>query len=454
MKEAFRVFVVDDEKIVLSRLKRVLTKMGLAVELFESPRAALEAMKARPPHLVITDVRMPGMDGLELLQRIKSSSEITEVIVMTGYASLEAAVEATKKGAFHYLDKPFELEQLKFIVGKALERVRLVMENARLKSALGERRRFREIVGESAAMREIFDTIDKVAKVDCNVIIQGESGTGKELIARALHHGSTRAGGPFVPFNCASFTEELMANELFGHERGAFTGAHEMKPGILESADKGTIFLDEFADMSQSMQVRLLRFLQEHTLLRVGGVREISVDARVIAATNMDIKELVESGKVRSDLYFRLNVVFIDVPPLRRRKEDIPLLILHFVNKYNGIFGKSVKGTDAGFLNILMGYSFPGNVRELENIMERAIALTEGDELTIRDLPSDFSMLSVTARPSEGLLSLREHEEDYIRAVYTYTGNNKQRTAELLGISRTTLWRKLKEMGLSEKGTR
>ncbi len=448
MDQPLRVFVVDDEKILLTRLKKSLSAEGYDVLTFSDPVAALASIKAKPPHIVVTDVKMSGMDGIELMQRIKTVSDFTEVIVITGYSSLDAAVEVTKQGAFYYLAKPFKLENLKLILAKAADKVKISLENARLRKEVYERRRYKEIIGDSPAMVEIFDTIAKISQVDCSVIIHGESGTGKELIARALHRESPRTAGPFVPFNCASFTEELMANELFGHEKGAFTGATSTKPGLLEAADGGTLFLDEVADMPLSMQVKLLRVLQEHDLLRVGGVNPISIDIRVLAATNKDIKQLVEAGKFRNDLFYRLNVVFIEVPPLRERKEDIPLLVTHFIGKYNAIFKKRIKKAGRDFLRLLLAYSFPGNVRELENIIERAVALAETDTLTVRELPADLNMLSITSLSADGILSLKDYENDYVRAVYEYTGHNQQQTAELLGISRTTLWRKLKELDL------
>jgi len=449
MNEKLKVFVVDDERIIVERLDKALTAEGYEVSTFKEPIPALEAVKADPPHIVITDVKMRGMDGIELLQRIKAVSDITEVIIITGFSSLDAAVEVTKKGAFYYLAKPFKLDELKLLLAKAAEKVRVSLDNLRLGNEVNARARFNDIVGESAGMLKIFDSIYKVSKVDCNVIIQGESGTGKELIARAIHKESPRIEGPFVPFNCASFTEELMANELFGHEKGAFTGATTMKPGLIEMAEGGTLFLDEVGDMPSSMQIKLLRVLQERDLLRVGGVNPVKVDVRVVAATNRDIKKLVDSGQFRNDLFYRLNVVFMDVPPLRERKEDVPPLVRHFIKKYNAVFKKNVKAATNDFLKVLLGYSFPGNVRELENIIERAVALTEKTTLGLEDLPPDLNMLSITSLYSESILCLKDYENDYIKTVYKFSGNNQQRTAEMLGISRTTLWRKLKELGLA-----
>jgi len=448
MDEKLKVFVVDDERILVERLDKALSADGYEVYTFTEPLEALEAFKEKSPHLVITDVKMRGMDGIELMQRIKGMSDTAEVIVITGYSSLDAAVEVTKKGAFYYIAKPFKLEQIKLVLSKAAEKVRVALENARLKGEIFERRKFSEIVGESQGMLDIFSVISKVSKVDCNVLIQGESGTGKELVGRALHKEGDRTDGPFIPFNCASFTEELMANELFGHEKGAFTGAAMMKPGLLEMASAGTLFIDEVGDMPLSMQVKLLRVLQEREFMRVGGLNPIKIDVRVIAATNKDIKKMVETGAFRNDLFYRLNVVYVEIPPLRERKEDVPLLVSHFIKKYNAIFKKRVKGASQDFLKVLLGYSFPGNVRELENIVERAVALTDKEKLALEDLPPDLNMLSITSLESDGMLSLKDYESDYIRTVYKFTGSNQQKTAELLGISRTTLWRKLKDMGL------
>ncbi len=450
MDDALTVMVVDDESIALSRLRKVLEKMGFNVQTFLSPVEALESMKQVIPHVVITDVKMPEVDGIELLQRIKALSEITEVIVITGYATLDMAIEVTRKGGFYYLSKPIKLDQLRLIVEKAVEKVMLSVENSRLRNQIKQRYRFRDMVSDSEAMGKIFDTIEKIAKLDCSVILQGESGTGKEMIARSIHQKSLRQQKPFISFNCASFSEELMANELFGHERGAFTGAESIKKGLLEAADQGTLFLDEVADMPMSMQVKLLRVLQERVLLRVGGIKEVKIDISVIAATNKDIKTMVENEQFRKDLFYRLNVVFIDIPPLRERREDIPLLITHFIKKYSGIFNKQITQASREFEGILLDYSFPGNVRELENIIERAIALTDERELSVNDLPADIRLLDITSLPASEVPNLKQHEEDYITKIYASTGKNHQKTADLLGISRTTLWRKLKMLGITE----
>ena len=448
MDQPLQIVVVDDEKILLMRLKKSLEADGYEVATFSDPLSALESIMAKPPHILITDVKMKGMDGVELMKRTKIISDLTEFIIITGYSSLDAAVEVTKKGAFYYLAKPFKLDALKLILAKAADKVRIAIENENLRKKIQQRRHFKGIVGASPPMLNIFDTIAKISKVDCNVILHGESGTGKELIARALHDKSLRSDGPFIPFNCASFTEELMANELFGHEKGAFTGADKAKPGLLEMADKGTLFLDEVADMPPSMQVKMLRVLQEHNYLRVGGLKPVNIDIRVIAASNKDIRKLAETGEFRNDLFYRLNVVFLEIPPLRERKEDIPLLVNYFIEKYNASFNKAIGEANQDFLRLLLSYSFPGNVRELENIVERAVALAETDRLTVRELPPDLTMLSITSMSGEGILNLKDYENNYIKAVYNHTNQNQQKTSELLGISRTTLWRKLKELNL------
>jgi transcriptional regulator with PAS, ATPase and Fis domain len=297
-------------------------------------------------------------------------------------------------------------------------------------------------------MQKVFAAIDKAAPVNCNVLIQGETGTGKELVAMALHRGSVRRGGPFVSFNCASFSEELMANELFGHEKGAFTGASAMKPGLFETAHNGTIFLDELGDMPLAMQTKLMRVIQQREFMRVGGVTPIKIDIRIVGATNRNLKLMMDSGEFRSDIFYRLNVVFIELPPLRERKEDIPLLVRHFIGKYNTVFDRKVTKTTAAFLDALIAYSFPGNVRELENIVERAVAFANGDCLDSADLPPDLDLLRLAGNAEDEPHSLKEHESDYIKKIYSHAGGNQERTAELLGISRTTLWRRLKEMDL------
>jgi DNA-binding NtrC family response regulator len=340
------------------------------------------------------------------------------------------------------------MAELRLLVKRALDKVTLVREKEALKEELFSQSRPAEIIGNSKAMHDVFRLIAKVAPLDCNVLIQGESGTGKEMVARALHRRSSRNQHPFVSFNCGGFTEELITNELFGHEKGAFTGATEHKVGLLEAAHTGTIFLDEIGEMPMSMQVKLLRFVQERALLRVGGVQPLQVDVRLLAASNQDFKEMVLAGTFREDLYYRLNVILVELPPLRSRPDDIPLLVRHFLKKYSQALGKEVKSMSAEVLEILRQYPFPGNVRELGNIVERAVALSEGHEITAHDLPSDLRELSMSSLETHTLLTLEEKEKQYLQEVLKKTSYKKSQAAEILGVPRTTLWRKLKHHGL------
>jgi len=438
------IYIIDDEIVTVRRLVQALGRDGYAVEGFASAAEALARMTERPPHVVVMDVRLKDGDGVDLLPKVSSLAPEAVVILMTGYASIGQAVEAIRKGAFHYLAKPFRLEELREAVRDAAGRARAAGQDG---SGEVEKDRFGEIIGSSRAMQSVFRTIRQVAPLDCNILLQGESGTGKELVARALHRNSPRASHPFIPFNCGAFTLDLVANELFGHEPGAFTGAVTTKIGLLEAADKGTVFLDEIGEMPPPMQVKLLRVIQERTVLRVGGVKPIPIDVRVIAASNRDLSKLVEAGEFRQDLYYRLKVVLIELPPLRERQEDIPLLVDHFVTMVSRQFGKPRPGVSVGFLDALRGYSFPGNVRELQNIVERAVALSQGDELLPKDLPPDIFLTESRPVPP-GKTSgkdLKALEQEHIFEVYRRTGFNQSETARQLGISRTTLWRRLKE---------
>ncbi len=443
----FRIAVVDDEEIVCKRLKRFLEKEGYLVETFLDGESFLQRMANNPFNLVVLDLKLPQMDGLQVLERIKTISADTEVIIVTAYGSIESAIEATKIGAFHYITKPIKLDEFYSYVNKAKEKVFLTLENKQFKETLA-RYTFRELVGKSSKMQKVYELIIKVAPVDCNVLIQGETGTGKELVAKAIHYHSPRKRAPFVSFNCGGFTEELIASELFGYEKGAFTGAYYTKIGLLESANGGTVFLDEIGEMPLSMQVKLLRVLQEKKIMRVGGVKPISLDVRIIAATNRDIKKMVEEGTFREDLFYRLNVVNIVLPPLRERKEDIPLLINHFLNKYNALFGKDIKGISQEALSKVLTYPFPGNVRELENMIERAVALAEKKEITLEDLPPDLNTFEIKTEETITISPLEEQEKNYIKQVLEQTGYNKIKAAKILGLSRTTLWRKMKKYGL------
>ncbi|MCF8142304.1 MAG: sigma-54 dependent transcriptional regulator [Deltaproteobacteria bacterium] len=446
--DRFKIAIIDDESIVCREIKRGLSREGYHVETFADAESGLSAFEREAFDLVLCDLRLPGLGGQDVLKHIRTHYPRTEVILITGYGSVDSAIEAIRAGAFHYVAKPVKMAEIRLLVKRALDKVALVREKEALKEALFARDRPTEIVGRSKAMNEVFRLIEKVAPLDCTVLIQGESGTGKEMVARALHRRSQRNKGPFVSFNCGGFTEELISNELFGHEKGAFTGANETKIGLLEAAHTGTIFLDEISEMPATMQVKLLRFVEERVLLRVGGVKPLPVDVRLLAASNQDLADMVKRRAFREDLFYRLNVVGITLPPLRTRRDDIPLLVRHFLEKYSHAFAKEVKGVSSEVMQILSRYPFPGNVRELENIVERAIALSEETEISVRDLPSDLQALSISSLEKNHWLSLEEKEKEYIREVLVQTDYNRNLAAEILGLPRTTLWRKMKRFGL------
>jgi two-component system, NtrC family, response regulator AtoC len=446
--ERARVAIIDDEPIACRQIQQGLGQNRCDTEIFGDGESALKRMRSVFFDLVLCDFRLPGINGLDVLKEVKTRHPLTEVIIMTGYGSVDTTIEAIRTGAFHYLAKPVKMAELRSLTARALEKVSLTQEKERLKKALFSQSRQQYLIGHSPAIQKVLSLIKKVCSLNCNVLIQGESGTGKELVARALHFLGNRREHPFICFNCGGFTEELIANELFGHEKGAFTGAVDTKIGLLEAAQRGTIFLDEISAMPISMQVKLLRFVQERTLIRVGGIKPIPLDVRLIAASNQDLKAAVVEGRFREDLYYRLNVVLIDLPPLQDRKDDIPLLIRHFLNKYNRQFGKAVSEVEQEALEILLQYPFPGNVRELENIIERAVALTDQAAIGLRDLPGDLQQLSISSLESGHWPPLEEKEKEYIQRVLIKTGGRKEAAAEILKIPRTTLWRKMKRLGL------
>ena len=444
--QKIRIYILDDEIVTVRRLVQALGKDGYEVEGFVSASEAMARFSEIPAEVLVTDVRLNDADGLDILQRVIALAPATKVILMTGYASVDHAVRAMKAGAYHYLAKPFRLEELRNAVRDALQDAGA---GGGLEPEPGSGDRFAGIIGCSPAMQEIFKTIRQIAPLNCNVLIQGESGTGKELVARALHSASGRGRQPFIPFNCGAFSEELVANELFGHEKGAFTGAVSTKLGLLEAANGVTVFLDEVGEMPIPMQIKLLRVIQERTLLRVGGIAPVSINVRLIAATNRDIEKMIAAGEFRQDLFYRLKVVMINIPPLRKRQEDIPLLVEHFVSFIAEQFGKPVPEIGADFLGALSSYTFPGNVRELQNIVERAVALSRESVLTARDLPPDiFFAETKPSVPEKNTHHLKVLEQEHITEVYRRTGFNQTETARLLGISRTTLWRRLKALNL------
>jgi DNA-binding NtrC family response regulator len=445
-----RLVVIDDEPIALKQLNRILSRRSYQVEVFEDPRQALKHIDRSPVDIVLTDLRMPQLSGLDVLKHVKARQPQTEVIVITGYASIEDAVSAVKQGAFHYIEKPISPDRLLSVIQRAADKISLQAADAQLKEEPSKKEPTREILGTSLHIRELLKVINKVARIDCNVLIQGESGTGKELVARAIHSGSERKDQPFVGFNCGGFSEELVVNELFGHEKGAFTGAHSLKPGLFEHARGGTVFLDEVGEMALSTQVKLLRLIQERKVLRVGGSRPVPLDFRLISATNKDLEHEVSSGRFREDLFFRLKVVVIRTPPLRERREDIPVFLEHFREHYNRLYSKEIREFSRPAQEVLLSYAFPGNVRELEHIVCSAVALSETDRIDLEDLPEDLQVLEVDALSCNALSSLEETEKAHIVRVLEATNYSKNRAAEILGIPRTTLWRKIRKFGIDE----
>lgn len=443
-----RIAIVDDEIIVCRNLSKALTKDGFEVETFTSGKPFLECMKIASFGIVFADLMLPDISGMELLAEIKKINEYTEVIIITGYSSIDTAIEAIKEGAYHYAPKPLKLSEIKLLAKSAFEKLSICLENKKLREVLYGEDKYKSIVGSSLAIQKVFSMIRKVSPLNCNVLLQGASGTGKELVAREIHQTSLRKERPFVSFNCGGFTDELINSELFGYEKGAFTGATATRIGLLESADGGTVFLDEIGEMPLAMQVKMLHVIQDKRIMRVGGVRPIDLDIRIIAATNKDLKREVGLGNFREDLFFRLNVVTIYLPQLVERRDDIPLLIKHFIEKYSLAFHKPVKGINQQALEILVNYTFPGNVRELENIIERAVALIDYDQIRPRDLPSDLQQLEFDSIESGKLMSLDELEKSFIGKVLERSDYNKGLTAKILNIPRTTLWRKMKKYGL------
>ncbi len=444
------ILIAEDERIARENLEHVLRKEGNTIVAVENGREAIRELEKQEFDLVLTDLRMRPVDGMEVLQRAKELYVDTEVIVITGYATVATAVEAMRKGAYYYISKPYQIEEVRFLVRQAIEKKALRREVADLRrQADAGKVDTHLLIGNSPAMQTMKSVITQVAPSDCNILILGETGTGKELVARTIHNLSPRAAGRFLAINCGAFNEELLAHELFGHEREAFTGARGIKKGLLESVQGGTILLDEIGDMPLAMQVKLLRVLQERTLLRIGGTQEIPVDIRVLAATNKDLKEEVENGNFRQDLYYRLNVITLMVPRLADRRDDVLILSLHFLKKISDAQGKRLESISEPVLDILLSYEFPGNVRELENIMERAVTLANGSAIEVRHLPIDLQeFANRVKRRSQEILTLEENEKEYIEWVLHQANDNKTKAAEILGIDRVSLWRKLKRYKL------
>jgi two-component system NtrC family response regulator len=450
MAEPFRILVVDDEPTQLELVGGFLRRQGFEVVEAASGRVAVARVREEPFDLVLTDQRMPDLSGLDVLEAVRAASPDTAVVIMTAYGTIVTAVSAVKAGAADYLAKPLNLDELLHRIHQIQDRRRLLTENRELRAALAERHRVEGIIGESGAMQEVLSVVRRVAPSDATVLIRGESGTGKELIAKAIHYASPRAARALVKVNCAALAESLLEAELFGHEKGAFTGAVAARKGRFELADGGSLFLDEIGDLPPHLQVKLLRVLQEREFERVGSSRPIKVDVRLLAATHRNLEALVREGRFRDDLYYRINVVTIQLPPLRERREDLLLLVDHFLRVFADKNGKGIRGLTREARAALLRYDYPGNVRELENLIERAVVLTRDDVIGLTDLPLTLDAQAAEAESGTGLVAAVEGlERRMIREALAKAEGIQTRAAELLGIGERVLRYKLKKYGLS-----
>jgi DNA-binding NtrC family response regulator len=439
-----KILVAEDEEITLKHLVQTLRKEGNDVAGARDGKEALSRIQNDHFDLIISDIRMPGLTGMDLLERVKELHPEAEFMIITGYGSVGSAVEAMKKGAVDYVTKPFDLEELVIKVRKIDERKKLRRENIALKAFVGMDKKI-SIIARSKSMVEILGLIEGIKDSDCNILLTGETGVGKSLVAKIIHFTSKRQDMPFLTINCATFTEELLASELFGHEKGAFTGAVKTKQGLVEIADTGTLFLDEVAEMSPNLQAKLLKVIEDGEFYRVGGTRPIKVDVRFIGATNENVRAAIAEGRFREDLYYRLNVMEIYIPPLRDRRDDIAPLSEFFLQKHLLSSSKRITGFSAEAMSILKNYSFPGNVRELENIIERALILEKSSQITPESLPQTIKMFQIETIEPDRVKTMEEINREYAERVLELMGGNRSKTAELLGISRTSLWRILKE---------
>lgn len=445
MSEKVSILIVDDEESVRDSLYNWFIDDGYIVESAEDGKKALIMLENKEFDIVLADIKMPGMDGMELHKRIKTLTKEPIFIIMTAFASVDTAVLALKNGAFDYVTKPFDPDDLSHLIRNAAKQVILQAENESLKEKITSLVDVEDIIGESDSLRKVLHDVESIAQSNSSVIITGESGTGKELIARAIHSNSSRKYFPLISVHCGALTESLLESELFGHERGAFTGASFTRKGRFEMADGGTIFLDEIATISQKMQVELLRVLESKTFMRVGGNKELTSDFRVVCATNRDLNGMVNNGTFREDLYYRLNVLNIKIPPLRERKEDIPLLVNHFISKYCTSMSRDVLSVEPSALKHIMNFEFPGNVRELENMIERAIVVGNGKEIRLKDLPLGKEMIS------SSIESLEELERKHVEKILGKYDWNISRSAKALHVDRATLYNKIKKFGLSRE---
>ncbi len=443
MTDKSRIIFVDDDPKAGELFARFSHKYPFESLIYQDPEAALQNVLDDGAELIITDLNMPGMTGMQLLQGVREHGLEIPVIIITGYSSVDNAIEALRLGASDFIKKPYDMEELLLQVERNLEHVRLREENRLLKRQLMDEQLRFGMIGESAAIKKVFSIIDKISDIRCSVIIEGESGTGKELVARAIHQQSQFAEEPFIVIDCGALTDTLLESELFGHEKGAFTGADKVKQGLLEAASGGTVFLDEICNISEAMQTKLLRVVQEQQVTRVGGIRPNDIDVRFIAATNRNIEAMVEAGEFRHDLYHRLNVVKITVPPLRARKDDIPLLADAFIKQFAEQFHRDVEAFDSASMTRLLDYAWPGNVRELRNLIERYVALADAPLITL-----DEELGSPMAQPDtidSDLPDLSTLEQRYIHKLLAHFNDNREQTAQALGINKSTLWRKLQQ---------
>jgi len=447
------LLVVDDDQVARELLAEALGREGYRVRVAAGGEECLQLVAAQPFDMALVDLRMPDLDGLSVLKRLATIQPDLPVVILTAFATIETAIAAVAAGAADYLSKPFRMEEIKIVVGRTLAARRLARENLQYRRELKARYGFDTLVGQSHQMVEIYKLVARVASLETTVLIQGETGTGKELVARAIHDASARAGRPFVVVDCAALPETLFESELFGHERGAFTGAFVARRGLLETSGGGTCFLDEIGELTAPLQAKLLRTLQERTIRRVGGNDPIPVDVRVVAATNHDLRKLIAEGGFRDDLYYRLNVVTVTVPPLRERSSDIPLLAQHFLETFAQRTGRPVKRLTPEALELLTGYHWPGNVRELEHVIERAVALSSSETLLLDDFPLHLREQPDRAPrlPAAGM-TLEDVKRWYVTKVLEEAGGNKVRAAELLGIDRSTLYRILERQATEDEG--
>jgi DNA-binding NtrC family response regulator len=445
MAETYPILFVDDDRQILEIVATYLARRGYTVDTVDNGLIALEKIKQNEYLVVFTDLIMPEISGLDLLRTVKKTNPLSEVIIVTGYGTIETAIEALKLGGYDYLQKPINFERLKIMIDRIVEKKQLQLENVLIKRRLKERYNYDQLVGKSPKMQQIYEIIDRISTGSPTVLIQGESGTGKELAANVIHQNSVRRDRPFIPVNCGAITEGLLESELFGHLKGSFTGAIRDTIGLFKAADGGTIFLDEIAEVPPSLQVKLLRVLQERKIRPVGDTRESEVDVRVIAATNKNLEEAIRNKSFRKDLFYRLNVISLNMPPLRDIKEDIPHLVQHFVKKYSNESKRQVPRMAPEAMDLLMRYHWPGNVRQLENVVERAFALGVGESIQSVDLPSEIRDTNLAINYNDKNLNLFENEKVLIKRALQQANGNKAEAAKMLGINITTVYRKMEK---------